>query len=529
MRELSRKYSILLAVISGVLIAFAFPTRFGKVMFPNLGFLAWFAFVPLFVAIYHASLRRTFLLSFLTAFIYHSVSLHWLYNALTEYGKMAPLISMGVLCLMMIILSTYVALAPTWTRWFRKRWGGSSIYLMPVAWIAMMLARNYFPAGGFPWNNVSYTQAGYPILIQTADLFGVYGLALFIIMVNQLLAEVIVGWGHARRIHLGVKAISAFIIFSLVLAYGWYRLDTISSRTPIDRIARISLIQGNIPQEDKWDEALLEKNVRVYKRYMSLIKESEVSLAVWPEAAYPYVIPLSQRAVNPDVLGLNPEKENGPWLLFGALSVDKANEKEPLYNSAILVDNFGDVRARYHKGHLVPFGEYVPYKKLFFFAKKLTAPVGEFLAGKGFHPIQVKDFKVGPLICYEDVFPEISREFVVNGANLLINMTNDAWYGWTSAAYQHLAISIFRAVENRRYVVRATNTGVTAVIDPKGIVELETRLFTRGIMATGISLLSGLTVYDRIGDLFAYICSLIVILGTGLVAGRSVFKRLKKD
>ena len=273
MRELSRKYSILLAVISGLLMAFAFPARFGDVMCPNLGFLAWFALVPLFVAIYHASLRRTFLLSFLTAFIYQSISLYWLYNALTKYGKLTPLITIGVLFLMMVILSVYVATAPTWTRFFRKRWGGSSIYLMPVAWVAMMLARNYFPAGGFSWNSISYTQADYPILIQTADLFSVYGLAFFIIMVNQLLAEVFFGWSHARKIHLGAKALAAFVVFSLVVTYGWYRLETVQTRAPTDRIIRTALIQGNIPQENKWDDKLAKENIQVYKNFIEKTKK----------------------------------------------------------------------------------------------------------------------------------------------------------------------------------------------------------------------------------------------------------------
>lgn len=430
---------------------------------------------------------------------------------------------------MMVILSTYIALAPTWTRWFRKRWGGSSIYIMPIAWVTMMIARNYFPMGGFSWNNLSYTQSGYPIMIQSADIFGVYGLTFFMIMVNQLLAEFFYGWGRARRLHLGVKAVAAVIILSSFLSYGWYKLETVETRSPSNRMIRTALIQGNIPQEEKWNEELVQNNIAVYKKYMNLFKESDVTLAIWPESAYPYVIPLKATSMKPESLGLNPEKENAPWLLFGALSGEIINDEKRLYNSSILVDNFGTIRARYHKGHLVPFGEYVPLKEILFFADKLVAPVGNFNPGKDFRPINVKNFKVGPLICYEDVFPEIAREMVVNGANILVNLTNDAWYGWSSAAHQHLAISVFRAVENRRYLLRSTNTGVTAVIDPRGVVELQSNLFTRGLMATGVSLFNGYTIYDRIGDIFAYLCALVIIIGTALVAGKKIIGRMHKN
>lgn len=528
MKDISRKYSVLLAVVSGLLTAFAFPARFGSLMLPDLGFLAWFSLVPLFVAIYHASLRRTFTLTFITAFIYHGIALYWLYKALTEYGKLSPLVTVLVLALMMTILAVYVSLAPAWTRWFRKRWGGSSIYLLPTAWVTVMIIRNYFPAGGFPWANISHTQAGYPIIIQNADLFGVYGLAFFMIMVNQLLAELVIGWGEAKKLHLGIKALAAVVIFSVVLAYGWYRMETIQTRSPSDRTIRVALVQGNIPQEEKWNDKMLAENFEVYSRYMNWISSGDITLTIWPESAYPYVVPLKANKLNAEKFGLNPEKKNSSWLLFGALLVDKVGNEEKMYNSSILVDNAGDIKGFYHKGHLVPFGEYVPFRKLLFFAKKLVAPVGDFVAGKGAFPLTMKDFKIGPLICYEDVFPEISREMVVNGANILINMTNDAWYGWTSAAYQHLSTSVFRAVENRRYVLRATNTGVTAVIDPRGKVELESRLFTRGVMATGVSLFNGVTVYDRIGDLFAYLCALVVLAGTAFVAGKNVVRKFKR-
>lgn len=513
MKNLSLKYSILLAAVSGIITAFAFPTMFSGLMLPNLGFLAWFSLVPLFVAVDHAGVRRAFILVFIAGLIYYSISLYWLYNALTEYGGLSPLVSITILSLMMVILSIYLALAPSWVSWFRSRCGGSAIYLLPIAWVAVELARNYFPAGGFPWNNIAYSQSGYPILIQIADMTGVYGVTFLIIMVNQLFAGLIAKGSGLDIRQVETNLVVVAVIFAIVLAYGWYRLETSPVRSPAVRMVRAALIQGNIPQDEKWDVDLMEENLGVYKKYMQWIKDSAVDLAIWPESAYPYVVPLEAIGFKPEKLGVNPKKEDSPWLLMGALSIDRDRPDRALYNSVILADNGGMIIDRYHKKHLVPFGEYVPYRKALFFVKKLVEPLGDFMAGKGYTPLLVRDnFMVGPLVCYEDVFPEISREQVRNGANLLVNMTNDAWYGYSSAAHQHLAISVFRAVENRRYMLRATNTGVTAVIDPRGKVELESDLFVPTFVVAGVPVLDGLTIYDRIGDLFAYICAAIVVL-----------------
>ncbi len=530
MKKMSFIYALFLAAISGVVTSFVFSTRFGEWMLPNLGFLVWFSLVPLFVAIRGRSIRETFVLAFTTGFIYHGLATYWLYNAMTIFGKLAPAAAVATLIVMMVILSTYVAFAPTWCCWVQKRFGGSPLILTPVAWVMADLILNYFPAGGFSWNSLAYSQAFYPVMIQSADLFGIFGITFLIILVNRLIAEIIVSWQEPRRRYLVMKSAIVILLLAVNVAYGWYRLETEVYRVPGARMARIAMVQGNIPQEKKWDERYLEENLGVYQEYMRWIKDSDVDLIVWPESSYPYVVPLSVKRIKPEKLGLNSERPESAWLLFGALSIDRSvKEYGQLYNSALLVDNQGEIVDRYHKAHLVPFGEYIPYKEVFFFVKKLAAPVGDFKPGEGFEPIKVRDdFKIGPLICYEDVFPEIGRHLTKNGANVLINLTNDAWYGWTSAAHQHLGISIFRAVENRRYLLRATNTGVTAIIDPAGKVELESQLYNKSFGVSGIPMLTGLTIYDRIGDLFAYICAGLVLILSGTVIFRRIMKRDRK-
>lgn len=511
MFNLSKKSSIFLAIISGILAALSFPVMLSKTLLPNFGFLAWICFVPLFVAIYHATPRKSFLLTFLTGFVFYSLSLYWIYNALTVYGGLYSYVAIGILFLMMVILAALMGLITLCTSFIKNKFGGSYIYIVPIVWVAVELLRSYFPFRGFPWNNIAYSQALYPIFIQSADMFGIFGLTFVIILVNQLLAEVIV-----KKIHLTAPKLFAHIaiavaVFTVLIAYGWYRVQTIEVRSPDGRQIRIGMVQGNIPQDQKWDSEALARNLAIYKKFTNEIKKSRADLIIWPESSFPYVLSVNDNVLDLNRIGLSSFAEGGAWLLFGALASKKTPESS-LYNSAFLIDNLGNIKGRYDKVHLVPFGEYVPFKKFLFFAKKIVAPVGNFKFGDIDRKIQTDKYQIGTLICYEDVFPAIARRHTQNGANILINMTNDAWYGWTAAAYQHLYKSIFRAVENRRFVLRATNTGVSAVINPLGRVEIKSKLFVPGVMISDVDLRKGETIYDIIGNMFAYICAGLTIL-----------------
>lgn len=524
------KISILLAVFSGVVTALAFPARFGSLMFPNLGFLAWFSFVPLFTAVYCAPPRKTFILTFISGIIFYSISLFWLYNALTEYGKISPAVAVAVLALMMIILGTYLGVITWLAKSIISRFNVPWLALLPVVWVTVELIRNYFPFGGFPWNNIAYSQAGYPLLIQSADAFGIYGVTFLIVLVNGLIAELVIKIREFDRRQVVRNAATVLLLFAAAVTYGWYCLITDEPRSPANKAVRTALIQGSIPQDEKWEKERLEENLKIYADYTKLLGEGEVDLIVWPESAYPYVIPLDIDRLDPVKFGMSPEKARPYRLLFGALSINRTSPDKHMYNSALLIDNSGAVEGRYHKVHLVPFGEYVPLRRVLFFAKKLVAPIGDFRPGDGYAPMPVGGmFMIAPLICYEDVFPEIARAFVRSGANILVNITNDAWYGWTSAAHQHLAISVFRAVENRRYMVRAANTGVTAVIDSKGRVEIESGLFSRSFTMANVPVLNKQTVYNKIGDTFAYICAMVTIFLTAASLGKAIYEKIRKD
>lgn len=518
------KYSILLSVASGLIGAFAFPMMIGGVMLPNMGFLAWLAFVPLFIAIRDEGLRKIFLLTFLAFLVFHSISLYWLYNALVQFGKLAPVVAILVLSLLMIMQASFFAVALTWAKGISNKTDIPLFVLVPLAFVATGFLRAYFPFGGFPWNNIAYTQSGYPLLIQTADFLSVYGVTFLIIIVNWFISDLIHGLQSGQKFGLLSRFIVVALLTIFTFAYGWYRLETVEVRPVGADYARVAIVQGNIPQDEKWDSELINANIAVYSNYMKTIKESQVDLSIWPESSYPYILPMSVGSLKPEHLGLNPAKKGASWLLFGALSSD--NGGDTLYNSAILTDNKGNIAGRYHKVHLVPFGEYVPFRNLLFFVSKLVAPVGEFKQGTGFRPLVIGNgVTIAPMICYEDVFPDISRTFTKNGADILITLTNDAWYGWTSAAQQHLHISVFRSVENRRYMLRAANTGISAVIGPTGNIDLASDLFQRSFMLSNVPVLKTQTLYNKVGDVFAYLCLGLLLLLSLIIYIRGTLKK----
>jgi apolipoprotein N-acyltransferase len=280
----------------------------------------------------------------------------------------------------------------------------------------------------------------------------------------------------------------------------------------------VGLVQANIPQDEKWAEAKAVANLAKLRRMSVSLQETPLDLIVWPEAAFPWPVSTEATGIDPGVLGFDANAVGAlPHLLLGALSERPDGE---FYNSALLFDGRGRIVGRYHKAHLVPFGEYVPYRKLLTFAHKLTEPVGNFLEGTSFEPLRMGTARIGVLICYEDVFPEVARKIAAAGAELFVNMTNDAWYGVSSAPWQHLGLSVFRAVENRRSIVRATNTGISAVVAPSGRVLMETGLDEDAIIVAAVGLRRDVTPYTRLGDWFAWGCIAYAALGMAFVLVR---------
>ncbi len=509
------RYQIACAILSGVLVTLSFPTVLFGAYLPDMGWLAWVALVPLILAIREAAPRKAFMVAFATGLVAYGGSLYWIYRALHYYGKLPPLASSLVLALMIVILAAYLAVIPWLARLIQTRWRGELIAILPACWVAVELLRNCAPVGGFPWSNVAMSQWRALWVIQIADVVGVYGIIFLIVWVNVCLSEIAAAISGMRPNQLKLKIVATVILLAAVLIYGRVRMDVLKGEFATSGATTIGIVQGNIAQEDKWRDEKAADNLNALRRGTRALRDASVDLVIWPEASFPWPIDTRAASIDPKALGFDADELGPlPYLVMGAIS---ENPDGSYHNSVVLFDAKGAIKGRYHKMHLVPFGEYVPFKKLLFFAEKLTEPAGNFSPGESYRPLDIGDAKAGPLVCYEDIFPQISRRLVAGGAEYLINVTNDAWYGVSSAPYQHVALAVFRAVENRRFMVRATNTGVSAVITPTGKMEVQSGIFHDALIVAPVGLKQEISLYTQLGDWFAYACAAYAALGLIMV------------
>lgn len=499
----------LLAALSGVVAAFTYPTVFGGHRLPNLGWMAFFAWVPLFIAVRKSSPRNAFGKSFVASLLHYGIGMYWIYTALNSFGGLSPMVAILALLLLVAILSAYFGMIFWVSQWICRSLAIPTLWVRPFVWVGIEYLRGHFPAGGFPWSQIGYSQGGFLHFIQSADLFGVYGVTWLLVFCNEALTEMILRWRLQQSNQaLKTAAIAAALVLGN-LAYGRYRM-TNDFAVP-DQTLKVGVVQGNIPQEDKWRQSAAEGILETFQNGTMGLEQQGASLILWPEASLPYELNYDASDIG---YNLGAERSD---VLFGAITRsglgNGRRHESPYFNTALLADAQGRLLGYYHKRHLVPFGEYVPWKEYLVFAKKLTAQVGELLPGTEYHPIKYRGGLLGVLICYEDIFPDISRAFVAKGAQVLINITNDAWYGRSSAAYQHQVFSQFRAVETRRALIRATNTGLSSQIDRQGRVLWQGGLFTREAFLASLPFYKDRTFYVQAGDIlpiFALILTCIL-------------------
>jgi apolipoprotein N-acyltransferase len=297
------------------------------------------------------------------------------------------------------------------------------------------------------------------------------------------------------------------IVILGIYCYGYIRASQIEELSQAAEKMDIAVAQGNIDQSVKWNPDFQNDTINVYKGLSLRMSSSAPRLTVWPETAVPFFFQDTNK-MHSEILDVARMSED--WLLFGSPSYQKGCDGDAgcvsFLNSAFLLSPQGKILGRYDKVHLVPYGEYVPLRKMFPFINKLVIGVGDFRSGEGYNPLTMNDHKLGVLICYEGIFPEASRAYKKMGADLLVNITNDAWFGSTSAPYQHLSMTVFRAVENRLYIVRSANTGISAIIDPTGRIVAQTELFERTALRDAIKFINNKTFYTVYGDVFVLIC-----------------------
>jgi apolipoprotein N-acyltransferase len=489
-------YSIFFALFSGILLFLSFP-KFG------LGFIAWIAFVPLFIVLRDVvSIRRALFLGWITGLTACIGIIYWITYVVWNYGHLPLYLGVTIMLLLACYLSVYIALFAAGIVYFRKK--TPLCFIAPVLWVCLEYLKSQLFTG-FPWENLGYSQFNNIFFIQIADIVGVFGLSFLIILLNTAFFEIIT----ERSKKSFALAASVLILWSGVYAYGILRINQIDQRLKDAPAMEVSLIQGNIDQSIKWNENFQKETIRIYEDLSLRHPPANGGLIVWPETAVPFNFQ-DENDLHRQVKELSVKAKS--WFIFGSMSYAPGSENTDYYNSAYLLSPQGDIRGKYDKVHLVPYGEYVPLRTIFPFISSLAAGIGDFAEGKGFYPLTLDERKIGVMICYEGILPEAARMYKNDAAELLVNITNDAWFGTTSAPYQHLSMSIFRAVETRLYLVRAANTGISAIVDPTGKILAQTEIFKKDEIHGKIKFIALPTFYARYGDLLVGACFICLII-----------------
>ena len=508
MSSAMKKRDVLLSLLSGILLVLSYPNF-------NFEFLAWFALVPLLHALRDKSTLAGFTLGYLAGFTTFLGILYWIVVAVHTYGNIPLLPSLLILLLLILYLSLFFGTFTLLVHLVRQRFGSRMLIVAPFLWVALEYVRSFLMSG-FPWAYLGHSQYLNLPLIQVADITGVYGLSFIVLWVNVTLYLTLHQW-PAKKFPYREALISAAILIA-VLCYGYIKMGATDRQNAKNPALKIGLVQGNIDQSVKWSEAFQKVTLETYEKLSLGVAKGKPELIIWPETATPFFFQ-DEKRYQPFVL--NVPVQTNAFLLFGSPSYKVERGKVVHYNSAYLAAPSGELAGRYDKIHLVPFGEYVPLGDILSLGS-LGEGIGDFKSGKEAVNLVLPRAKFGVLICFEIIFPDLCRQFVKKGANFLVTITNDAWFGRTSAPYQHFSLAVFRAVENRVYVARAANTGISGIIDPVGRIRKQGGIFREEAISGVIHLSVLKTFYTLHGDVFAWVCSAVSLLLVGFL----VFPRL---
>lgn len=438
----------------------------------------------------------------LSGSVYFGGALYWVVNVMTTYGGLAPPVAALVGVLLVSYLALYPAVFAMLVASSVRRWGISGVWLAPCLWVGGEWVRSWF-LSGFPWVMLGTSQASVIPIVQAASIVGVYGLSAIVALVGTAAAVVALTHRAGHR----WAALGVLLFVGAVATAGMLRVAQ-GTLTQTGTVLRVGLVQGNVEQGQKWNPAFRDA---ILNRYLELSRQvigGGAALVIWPEAATPFFFD-TESALAAPVRRLAVEARM-PFLIGTDEIVRSRDGRDAYYNSAVLVGADGRSRASYKKMWLVPFGEYVPLKRVLFFVGPLVEAVSDFSAGTEPVVFDVDGRRVSVAICYESIAPWLSRAFVRRGSQLLSTITNDAWFGRSSAAYQHFEQGAIRAVEEGRYVVRAANTGISGAVDPYGRVLRQTPLFETMAINVDVRLHDGRTIYSYIGDVVAWVAAAVM-------------------
>ncbi len=472
---------------------------------PALASLGWVALAPLCIAVARTARRpaprgpRPFLLGLVTGVVGFAGTVAWTSDVLAIYGGLNAALSWLLAGLLVAYLSLYPALFSLALTTAVTRAGVVALAIAPVLWVATEWMRGTLFTG-FPWVLLGYSQSDTLAPLQVASVAGIYGLSGLVACASAAIALLLAPGRRDRR-----RMVIAAALLGLVggsSAWGAWRVrEAALMQGPT---VRVGIVQGNVPQGQKWDPAHRDD---ILERYLSLTREVAargVDFVIWPESSTPFVF--ERDAWHTEVMRDAVVRAGVP-LVFGSDQVVGPTE---FYNAAFVLDERGAVRGTYRKMQLVPFGEYIPVRSLLFFAQPLVEGFSDFSAGDRLTLLPIDANRLSVAVCYEAVFPWLSLQAVRQGSQLLTTITNDAWYGTSAAPYQHFEQARVRAVETGRYLVRAANTGISGVVDPYGRVLVASSLFQTGTYVGEVRWLNGSTMYTRVGDSLAWACMLVL-------------------
>ena len=466
------------------------------------------------MALAGATLRRAFNLGLLSGIVYFAGTLYWITRVMVMYGELSVWVAVLVNAALVAYLALFPAIFALVVRRMVIAHGPQALMAAPIVWVATELGRTRI-FGGFPWVLLGYSQTTVLPIAQFASVFGVYGVSMLVASLSAALAASAVLNTKAAKpatqtSFTGRYAPVVMVLAMLMAVAVWgARRAAVAEWTHSGEPIRVGLIQGNVDQDEKIQSA---RAPAIFQEYLGMTRQAireGAEFVIWPESSTPFrfeddlfaaaqVRALARQARVP--------------LLFGSDQFVRSPAGGPtaFYNAAFLVKADGSTGGVYRKMHLVPFGEYVPLKKLFFFAAPLVQAVSDFSAGEDAVLLPVGNHLVSTAICYEVVYPDLVRRFVTGGSELLTTITNDAWFGPTSAPYQHFEQASMRAIEEGRYLVRSANTGVSGIVDPYGRVLARTAIYQPAVVVGEARFLKTSTFYARHGDILAYASVLAV-------------------
>ena len=507
-----------LSVLSAVMLFLSVPT-FG--LWP----LMWIALVPqMWVALDATTHKRAFLYGWLTGTIANAVAFYWMDGLLERFGHMPAIEAMPIMLLLVGYQGLTFAIFSWAVRRFQHRTKLPLAVLAPLLMVALELGMPQI----FPYY-LAISQAFVPVIIQIADLTGPLGVTALMLALNGALLD---AW-RTRDRGLRVAGRGAVVVAALIaadLAYGAFRMHQVDARRAAAPKVRTGVVQANVGILEKWDPREFANLLVSHQRESAALARAGAELIVWPESSYPYALRRAPAPFEHDYPlddARRVRRDFDTPLLFGAVTRGGMGTKDKYpYNTALMMNAAGDVTAAYDKVFLMLFGEYIPFYDAIPWFTKLFPEASNFNRGDtpASFPLQVRgqDYRLGPLICYEDILPGFARRVARLDPNAFINITNAAWFGRTAEPHQHLALAVFRSVEHRIEMVRAVNTGVSAHIDAAGRVREQTESVdpaelpapTAKTLLVDLALLPGGGLYRHVGDLFGFAClgALVVVL-----------------